>query len=126
MTLTDQFEQKVTLVLKPDSVCTPVDVDEGGIFNAEQHLTCFTIKQVKRVLDPDTGRMVKQPKFERQIVLMDNLFEEQLLRLKKGETLCVPSLKTPLGPDDDSRSHASSDDRSGGSHDDESGSDDDS
>ncbi len=35
-------------MLKPDSVCTPVDADGLEVRSENAHLTCFTIKDVRR------------------------------------------------------------------------------
>jgi cysteine-rich repeat protein len=85
--LVDQFETKNTTVLKPIGLCTPVDKNSEGIRTPSQHLTCYSIKDVKG-----------QDKFEKRNALVDNQFGQQTLTVTKPNTLCVPSTITDLGP----------------------------
>jgi hypothetical protein len=44
VTLADQFETRTETVLKPRSICTPVDKNGGGISDPAAHLACYTLK----------------------------------------------------------------------------------
>lgn len=85
--LVDQFETKNTTVLKPIGLCTPVDKNSEGIRTPSQHLTCYSIKDVKG-----------QVKFVEQTVTTAYQFGDLTLNVSKPNTLCVPSTITDLGP----------------------------
>lgn len=87
VTLADQFETKNTTVLKPVSLCVPVDKNSEGIRNTDTHLTCYDIKDVKG-----------QDKFVKQRVTTKNQFGDLTLDISKSDSLCVPSTITDLGP----------------------------
>ena len=80
--LKDQFDGYVTAVLKPVSLCNPVDKNGEGIRDPKLHLVCYEIKPVKS---------------PRRTVLAYNQFgKEQKLTSPGPETLCVPSYKKYL------------------------------
>lgn len=85
--LEDQFESKNTTVIKPLTICNPVDKNGEGIHNATDHLVCYDIKDV-----------LHQPKFQKRNVEITNQFNsaENPLKLTatKSDFVCVPSLKT--------------------------------
>ena len=83
--LEDQFGTKDVRVVKPVSICTPVNKNGEGILDETAHLTCFTIQKIRG-----------EPPFTRRDVQMSNQFGDQSLRVKRPRTLCVPSTKTLL------------------------------
>lgn len=87
VSLVDQFETKATTLVKPVSLCTPVDKNGEGLMDPTSHLTCYMIKDAKR--------KPRQSKFEKRDVIVDNQFGEQMLEVTKPALLCVPSLKSP-------------------------------
>lgn len=82
VTLTDQFETKLTTVMWPDFFCNPVDKNGEGINDPTAHLTCYKIKD---------GR--GQPRLERRDVVVEDQFGELTLTVRKAEALCLPSEK---------------------------------
>ena len=90
VTLTDQFEKQEVTVLRPVSLCNPVEKclgDECTVpVHPKEHLTCYRTQD-----DPDT------PDFQRRHVLVSNQFGDQrLIVLKRQNLLCLPSSKTVL------------------------------
>lgn len=87
VTLADQFETKVTEVLKPHLLCNPVDLNGQGIATDLCHLLCYRIRDA-----------AGQPEF----VPVEVSVEDELTALTVGTAqnscrrvslLCVPSLK---------------------------------
>ena len=94
VTLDDQFETgKITRVIKPKLLCTPVDKNGEGIPNPAGHITCFKIKDAPG-----------QPKFSRTDITVTNQFtDDELGAATAGECdaaplLCVPSTKEITSP----------------------------
>ena len=90
--LEDQFETKLTRVIRPKFLCNPVDKNGEGIRNAEAHLTCYRIKD-------SPG----QPRFQRRQVDIEDQFAQQDLKAVRGDCrassyLCVPSSKRIASP----------------------------
>jgi hypothetical protein len=60
VTVADQFETKMTRVLKPLLLCNPVDKNGEGIPDPACHLTCYRIRDAPGQLpftpDPSNGR----------------------------------------------------------------------
>jgi hypothetical protein len=83
VTLADEIESKRTLVLKPATLCNPVDTDGEGMRDAAWHLLCYAIRDAKT--------RPKQPKFRKQTVTLMNEFGQQALRLRKTALICVAS-----------------------------------
>ena len=81
--LVDEFEQRSTKVLHPDSVCVPARRDDAALIDPKRQLTCYTVR------DADHRRASQH-----QIALTSALSSETL-RLRKGRTLCVPSTIEP-------------------------------
>lgn len=81
VSLTDPYESKQTLVLKPAAVCHTVDVDGEGTNNPEAALTCYSIRDVKG-----------QPKFEPRVVDVVNSIDAQAVQVTKSALLCLPSM----------------------------------
>jgi hypothetical protein len=83
--LADGFETKNTTVLRPVSVCAPVDKNGEGIGNADDHLVCYDIRDVRG-----------QTRFPRQDVEITNQLDDdsQKLRLTVADTDCVPSRRS--------------------------------
>jgi hypothetical protein len=88
-TLLDQFESKVTRVVKPALFGNPVNAG-GGFINSAIHLDCYAIKDAK--IDP------RQPKFRGRRVQVENRFGLQTLDVTTPRQLCVPSLADRLAP----------------------------
>ncbi|TMA36420.1 MAG: hypothetical protein E6J79_13250 [Deltaproteobacteria bacterium] len=83
VTLADDYESKTTLVLRPDSLCAPVNEDGGGIKDPTTHLQCYRIRQVGG-----------QTRFAPRSATTTNLFGSGSLAVRAPRTLCVPSTKT--------------------------------
>lgn len=90
VSLSDQFETKQTLVMRPTALCTPVDKNGQGIVNRSTHLTCFSIKD-----------QAGQPRFQSRKVEVQHPFGKQVLTVLKPQALCMPSTKTDLGSTQD-------------------------
>ncbi len=93
--LADQFESRVTTVLKPFLVCAPVDKnDEDPAAPASlDHLTCFKIKDAPgqpRFL-PVTVRVTDQ-------FIMQTQTQSQRTDCGRTRYLCVPSMKQIASP----------------------------
>jgi hypothetical protein len=80
--LVDQFEEKLTAVLRPYRVCNPADKNGEGINDPTAHEMCYQIR--------DAGG---QPRFLRRDVQVVNQFGEQVLTVLRPESLCVPAEK---------------------------------
>ena len=84
--LEDQFAQYEGLVIRPVSLCNPVDKNGEGIQDRDYHLVCYEIKAdpvslVDRTIDVNTA----------------NQFTEQsMTAILPPRTLCVPSKKALL------------------------------
>ena len=83
VTLVDDYESKTTLVLRPDSLCAPVNKDGGGIKDPTTHLQCYRIRQVGG-----------QFRFAPRNATTTNQFGSGSLGVRAPRTLCVPSTKT--------------------------------
>jgi len=79
---TDQFESVFETVKRPLHFCNPVDKDGSGIGDPTAHLNCYKTK-----------RVAGEPRFQKQIVNIDNQFGPQTLELKKPRGICVPAEK---------------------------------
>lgn len=89
VTVEDQFTQSELYdVKKPTRLCTPVDKNDEGIKNSDDHLMCYGVKraagQPRHV--PVTG------------IYVNNQFGPEQLDTVRETDLCVPSVKTDLGP----------------------------
>lgn len=80
--LKDQFDGYVTAVVRPVSLCNPVDKNGEGIMDPKLHLVCYEIKPVR------------SPR--RTVVAYNQFGKEQKLTSPGPETLCVPSYKKIL------------------------------
>ena len=87
-TIADTFESKVTNVLKPVEVCSPVSVDGSALVNPAIHLTCYMIKD---------ARTPAQAKFVATNVYSQNEYGAGQRTALKAQELCVPSTLTDLG-----------------------------
>ncbi len=85
VSLADQFETKNHKVTKVATLCNPVDKNGEGIFDAENHMVCYTAPQAPG-----------QAKFVKPNVVTDNQFGHLGLQATAASTLCVPSTKTLL------------------------------
>jgi calcium-activated chloride channel regulator 4 len=82
--VSDAFESKQTLVLKPRLLCAPADMDGSGVGNPTSRLVCYAIK--------DARTKPRQKKFKRQRLAVVNAFGQQALRVNTPRLLCVPSM----------------------------------
>jgi hypothetical protein len=84
--LTDQFgiNDGIFEAKKPFLFCNPVDKNNEGILNTDDHLTCYKVKGPK--LAP----------LDRPNVQVVNQLGTLQLQAKKAALLCVPSTKTIL------------------------------
>jgi hypothetical protein len=86
--LSDDFEAKDTTVVRPVSVCLPVDKNGEGIANSTDHLVCYDIRDVRG-----------QARFAPRAVEVANQFDvagqPQTLTLTRSDVLCVPSSRHP-------------------------------
>jgi len=90
VTVADQFETKVTRVIKPLLLCNPVDKNGEGIPDPSCHLVCYRIRDA-----------IGQTRFPGAMVTVEDQFTTEDLRTFTGECrkagyLCVPSSKTEL------------------------------
>jgi len=93
--LNDQFEDKLTTVLRPQLLCTPVNKngEDPAAPDNQDHLTCYKIKD-------DPG----QPRFEpRTVEVQDQFVMQDLLPTRRTDCrrtrlLCVPSIKRIASP----------------------------
>ena len=86
VTVDDQFPDtpKVFKVKKPTRLCTPVDKNGGGILDPLDHLMCYKVKRAKG-----------EPKHTKvSDIHTNNQFGAEVMKTKKLEELCVPSVKT--------------------------------
>jgi hypothetical protein len=85
--LIDQFEDTLSDVKKPKSLCTPADKNGEGIRNPVDHLTGYQIKVA-------TGELRHVP--ISGIHLNNRNYGAEVVATIKEEFLFVPSLKNPL------------------------------
>ena len=90
--LADQFETKATTVIRPRLLCNPVDKNGEGIVDANNHLTCYAIRDA-----------AGQPRLQPQQVEVEDQFALQDLNTLTGDCrklsyLCVPSTKRIASP----------------------------
>ncbi|GEM_PF-2117722 len=110
VSLLDQFGLELVAVEEPELFCNPVDKNGGGILDDTAHLTCYEIEAD----DADQG-----------VSVINQLPDNQWLKLEEAELLCVPSelLATgvvPLPPEgDDDEEDVDGDDETGGEDDDD-------
>ena len=71
-------------VNKPKSVCVPVPKNGEAILNLALHLTCYEVKSSEGTVELEA--------------LLDNQFGEQILKVNKVKTVCLPSYKRVLDP----------------------------
>src|SRR5262245_57509878 len=79
VTLVDQFDTELATVVRPLRFCNPVDKNGEGITDPTAHLNCYTIAP-------------GQP-FRHRFVTVRNQFGDQMLRLVRPDSLCVPAEK---------------------------------
>ena len=88
VTMGDQFETQTATVIKPYSLCNPVDKNGEGIRFPESHLTCYTVKQPRMV--------------PRDVTAEDQFLAQEsrpfVSTCRKAATLCVPSSKRIASP----------------------------
>jgi len=78
VTLEDQFGTTNTTVERPRRFCNPVDKGGEGIDDPTAHLMCYD---------------VREQRFERQAVVVENQFGKQTLTIIRPYDLCVPAEK---------------------------------
>ncbi len=74
VTLEDQFETKLTGLVRPRFLCTPVEKNGEQVVTPETHIMCYMIKDAPG-----------QPRFERRGVSIVDQFAEQDLKAVWGE-----------------------------------------
>ncbi len=84
--LADQLEIKTTLVVRPEILCTPVDVDGGGVFDPATNLLCYKIRDEKG-----------QPAFSRTPMFETDVLATLSLELSKPKWLCLSASLSDLG-----------------------------
>ena len=80
LTLADAFEEKTTVVVKPEAFCAAVDVDGEGFRYPAASLSCYRIKDA-----PGQGR------FARRDVAIDDAFGTEVGTATRAQVLCLPS-----------------------------------
>ena len=80
VTLADQFGLRNTVLLRPDSICNPVDKNGEGIEDPSTHLACYRIRDVAG----------QGPFGSRQVTTTDQFGTESMGPLR-ARTVCVPS-----------------------------------
>lgn len=83
----DQFGSRVVTLTKPSRFCNPVEKNNEGVKNPNNHLMCYA------------GVIAKtspaQPVFPKTRVALANQFGTEVLDLTLGADFCVPSVKGP-------------------------------
>ena len=82
VTLVDQFESKLTVALRPQALCNPVDVDGAGSGDPTAHLECYRVRDA-----------AGQPRFAARSVALGDAFGAAAQRALRPRTLCLPSTK---------------------------------
>ncbi|MGB4336342.1 MAG: hypothetical protein WBJ41_15995 [Chromatiaceae bacterium] len=110
VSLTDQFEQRLTTVEKPEVLCNPADKNGEGIADPLTHLVAYQIKNAKVCADTGAACDTKKdcnpdvacaaPKSEPYAVRVENQFGALLLETQKPTQLLVPSAKSLTDPTD--------------------------
>jgi hypothetical protein len=78
VTLEDQFTRTKATVKRPRHICNPVDKNGEGVSDPTAHMMCYKIKE---------------PRFKRRDVVIENQFGEQRLTVLGPHNLCVPAEK---------------------------------
>jgi acyl-homoserine lactone acylase PvdQ len=78
--LSDDFENRTTLVRRPDSICNAVAVDAGTVLDPTKHLACYKIKNT-----------AGQAAHVRQDVSLATPFASAAATTVKPSLLCVPA-----------------------------------
>ena len=82
ITLQDQFLYKTMKMRRPVELGVPTDVQSMGMINSSAHLTCYKLRA---------------PRFPiQEIEVQDQFGPSRLMRVKRPDTLCVPSYKEVL------------------------------
>jgi len=84
VSLSDQFEVERATVLRPLSLCAPVEKNGVKIRDSVTHLTCYAIQDRRRTEKPG-GRLV----------VTRNQLGVETLTVLRPQSLCVPSTKRP-------------------------------
>ncbi|HEV7730654.1 MAG TPA: penicillin acylase family protein [Candidatus Binatia bacterium] len=79
----DAFGTSSTMLLKPDSFCTPVGIDGAPRLDPGARLTCYKTSGVRG--------------FVRRRIGLDDAFGERTLDVVKPRTVCVPTLADGVG-----------------------------
>jgi len=77
VTLSDQFQERTTTLLKPMHYCNPVDKNGEGISNPAWHLTCYKAQ--------------KAVKIKPQVLTVDQFGRQALSVQKQTTRVCVPT-----------------------------------
>jgi hypothetical protein len=108
--LVDQFEQRLTTVVKPKALCNPADKNGEGIADPLTHLMVYQIQNAKVCADTGlvcannkdcaAGTACAAPKSTSYAVRVSNQVGTLLLETQKPTQLLVPSAKSLSGPAD--------------------------
>ena len=79
MKLTDQFKTTTAKVVRVIRLCNPVRKNNTPVRRAKSHLVCYSIRD--------------EPAFNPLAVRVRNQFGRAALRIRRPETLCLPSFK---------------------------------
>ncbi|MCC6764718.1 MAG: hypothetical protein IT293_08655 [Deltaproteobacteria bacterium] len=82
MHLQDVFEEKLSTVLQPESVCNTTDVDGVPAISPAAQIHCYKIRQASG-----------QTAFEKRTLQAANEFADETLQAQKATLLCVPSTR---------------------------------
>jgi hypothetical protein len=93
--LVDQFEDKLTTILKPRLLCTPVNKDgeDPAAPDNQDHLTCYKITD-----DPGQTRFQPRTVEEQDQFVMQDLLPTRRTDCRRSRLLCVPSIKRIASP----------------------------
>jgi hypothetical protein len=101
VTLEDQFETKLTNVLRPLAVCAPADKNDEGVIDSNTHLEAYQIADNKTPV---------QPRFVPQRNTVSNQLGTLVINSTKVDRLLVPTSKAlgvvpPSPPDPENVDH---------------------
>jgi hypothetical protein len=93
VTVDDQFEEKVTRVIRPFYLCNPVDKNGEGVPDPTAHLTCYKIADA-----PGQPAFVPQPADVSDQFTRADLLPSRRTDCGRSRLLCVPSSKRIASP----------------------------
>jgi cysteine-rich repeat protein len=81
VTLTDSVSTTDLKIVKPTNLCTPVKVDDGGVFDPTAHLTCYQLKSAPG----------QQQEATQQVRVANQFGGDQRVTVLQLQSLCAPS-----------------------------------